>query len=55
MNQVIVKPAADGMPRPRTVRLLLCGRMVDLDLTHKPNHDLAVALGLAFPSSSGPR
>jgi len=48
MNQVVIKPAV-GDQRPQTLRLILDGRVVDLDLTHEPNRDLAVALGLMFP------
>jgi hypothetical protein len=48
MNQVVIKPA-EGDQRPQTLRLILDGRSVDLDLRHRPNMDLAVALGLIFP------
>jgi hypothetical protein len=50
MNQQVVVKPAQGRQREQTLRLIIDGRPVDLDLTHKPNRDLAEALGyVVFP------
>jgi hypothetical protein len=47
-QQGVIKPAV-GHKRPLTWRVDLAGRTFDLDLTHKPNLELAIALGYLFP------
>lgn len=48
MNQVVVK-YAKGRQRPRTLRVEIDGRILELDLRHRPNLVLAVELGYVFP------
>lgn len=52
-QQVVIKPAV-GHQCPLTWRVDLAGRAFDLDLTHKPNLELAIALGHVFPVEPSP-